>query len=140
MSVISDFCAALTSIFESRGRTTEFKLKQKMLEKRDKQFHKKQWMRLFCGNDFDFVSYLTTFVETNNWSSVPDYLESEKFMDEKIYFCGENIPLFQHRESSTNEDIVRINPILYDKFCGNYHKFQKEVQSNENPSSRNASE
>lgn len=92
--------------------------------------YKTQWEKLFAGQDYNGLVFLTKFVEHNNWNAVTeDFFDSTKFGDDeylqliKAYTKTSELKLFTIRN---NEDgiSVRINHLIYPEFQKNAIKYK----------------
>lgn len=92
--------------------------------------YKTQWEKLFAGQDYNGLVFLTKFVEHNNWNAVTeDFFDSTKFGDDKYlqlikaYTKTSELKLFTIRN---NEDgiSVRINHLIYPEFQKNAIKYK----------------
>ena len=146
MGFFSDIMGAVSSWITAKKNVAELKYQRKIAEQDNKQFHKKQWDRLFCSEDYNSVKLLQKFIDSNNeWIKIDenfkDALSSAKFCglykydDVEIYFDGEKFPLFQidtriikskKYYGERKIDYIRITPKIYTIFKKQYKVYQKK--------------
>lgn len=92
--------------------------------------YKGQWEKLFAGQDYNGLVFLTKFVEQNDWNTITeDFLLDTKFSDNKYlqlvnaYTKTSELKLFEIKNSGRRK-AVRINTLIYPEFQRNASKYR----------------
>lgn len=92
--------------------------------------YKTQWEKLFAGQDYNGLVFLTKFVKHNNWNIVTDdFLCNTKFGNDeylqliKAYTKTSELKLFAIRNDE-KEISARINHLIYPEFQKNAIKYK----------------
>lgn len=92
--------------------------------------YKTQWEKLFAGQDYNGLVFLTKFVEHDNWNIITeDFLRDTKFSDDKylqlvkVYTKTSELKLFEIKDSGRRK-AVRINSLIYHEFQRNASKYR----------------
>lgn len=92
--------------------------------------YKGQWEKLFAGQDYNGLVFLTKFVEHDNWNTITeDFLRDTKFSDDKYlqlvkaYTKTGELKLFEIKDSGRRK-AVRINTLIYSEFQRNASKYR----------------
>lgn len=92
--------------------------------------YKAQWEKLFAGQDYDGLVFLTKFVEDNNWNAVTeDFFYNTKFGNDeylqlaKAYTKTSELKLFEIRNDK-KKTLIRINTLIYPEFQKNAIKYK----------------
>ena len=92
--------------------------------------YKGQWEKLFAGQDYNGLTYLTKFVEQNDWNTITeDFLRDTKFGDDKylqlakVYTKTGELKLFEIKDSGRRK-AVQINTFIYSEFQRNASKYR----------------
>lgn len=92
--------------------------------------YKGQWEKLFAGQDYNGLTFLTKFVEQNDWNTITeDFLRDTKFGDDKylqlakVYTKTCELKLFEIKDSGKRK-AVRINSLIYHEFQRNASRYR----------------
>lgn len=92
--------------------------------------YKGQWEKLFAGQDYNGLTFLTKFVEQNDWNTITEaFLRNTKFSDDqylqlvKAYTKTSELKLFEIKDSGRRK-AVRINSLIYSEFQKNASRYR----------------
>lgn len=92
--------------------------------------YKGQWEKLFAGQDYNGLTFLTKFVEQNDWNTITeDFLRDTKFGDDKylqlakVYTKTGELKLFEIKNSGKRK-AARINTLIYPEFQKNASRYK----------------